>query len=363
MHALWHPLAALSLALAALLAGHAQPVRQIARFAVDDSPVVGLALSPDGGEIAYAGPGGVHILDAKSGAARAVIPDIGGLIQSRGQGVIAFSPDGATLILPPQRQSGSAFLSLWAARTGVKQREIERLSGQEAGAAMFSMAANGKTIAAAANGDGARAIRLFTLPGFQPETVINVSYVLQLALSADGATLAVASATDRLDFYASASAKPEGTLALPVNGWTEPLSALAYSPNGAALAAGFANGGHVELPSPDGTLRTAPNPFPTAPVLLWHVAHGVPQGAPSTLCGPQPDGVANMLWLPDQRGLVITDERGGAKLCPLNGDPAQSISPDIGDAVAIPALAADGHGLAIAVNGKIDVYVLKLNEK
>lgn len=359
MQGLWHPLAALSLALAAPLAAPAQPVRQIAGFLIDDAPVVGLALSPDGREIAYAGTDGVHILDAKTGAPRAVIPEIGGLIQSRGQGVLAFSPDGDTLILPPQRQSGPAFLSLWAARTGAKQRDIEGLPGQDAGAAMLSIAANGKTIAAAANGVGARAIRLFTLPGFQPETVINVSYMLQLALSADGATLAVASAPDRLDFYASAAAKPEGTLGLPVNGWTEPLSALAYSPNGAVLAAGFANGGHVELQSPDGTPRTAPNPFPTAPVLLWHVSHGIPHGAPSTLCGPRPDGVANMLWLPDQRGLVVTDERGGAKLCPLNGGPAQTISADIGDAVAIPALSADGQELAIAVNGKIDVYALQ----
>jgi hypothetical protein len=228
---------------------------------------------------------------------------------------------------------------------------------------MLSVAADGKSLAAAANGLGAREIRIFSLPGLLPSHVIEVPYMVLMALSADGGTIAVATALDRLTFYATASGKPAATLPLPANRWAKPLSALDYSPDGSNLAAGFANGGRVEAPGPDGTLAVVPNPFPTEPVILWHVVHGLPQGTPTKLCGRQPDGVEDLLWLPKGRGVVITDQNGSAKLCPLDGAQAQTISAGTSSAIAIPALSADGRELAIGVNGQINLYELRPDEQ
>jgi hypothetical protein len=341
----------------------ADGIRPIGGFDIQDGPVINLAWSPDGTHLAYCGTDGCHIVEAATGKITASMPGTGGPIAGDGQGVIGFSPDGSTLILPSLRSDNNHFLTLWNTKTGTQTGGIGLLPEQrgDGSAAIAATAANGLSFAALSNGGGAQPVLVYSLPDLKQRQAIRPGpddLTIAIALSPDGRTLAMSRNHNAIVAYNVATGRLAGQAAYQTDSNVQPISGLSYSPDGKYLAAGFSNGGKVQLPGPGNTLLTVPTPWPASPIYIWRLDHGVPYSDPRKLCGAQPQGVLNMLWTKDSRAVIFTDGYGGTKLCPVTGTPAATILQKNDSSGEVPALSPTGDRLAIGADARIDIFAL-----
>jgi WD40 repeat protein len=341
----------------------ADGMRPIGGFDIQDGPVINLAWSPDGVHLAYCGTDGCHIAEAATGKITASMPGTGGPIAGGGQGVIGFSPDGSTLIPPSLQNDNNHFLTFWNTKTGARSGSIGLLPEQrgDGSAAIASTAADGRSFAALSNGGGAQPVLVYSLPDLKPLQAIRPGpddLTIAIALSPDGRAIAMSRNHDTIMAYDIASGRLAGQVGYHADLNVEPISGLSYSPDGKYLAAGFSNGGKVQLPGPGNTLLTVPNPWPTPPIYIWRLDHDVPYGNPRELCGAQPQGVLNMLWTKNSRAVIFTDGYGGTRLCPLTGAPATTILQKDDSSGEVPALSPTGDKLAIGADARIDIFAL-----
>jgi WD40 repeat protein len=185
-----------------------------------DSPILSLAVSPDGMRIATGDLNGNVVLRAMPGGAilrqwNASSQEIKG---------IAFSPDGATLATA----SVDGEVRLWNASSGTLLRA---LSGHTGGATAVAFSSSGATLA---TGDSGGVIRLWNASTGSPQNTLNghTGAITHLAFSPDGTRLASSSldATARLWDVAT------GTEFMVLTGHTEAVSRVAYTPDGSQLA-------------------------------------------------------------------------------------------------------------------------------
>jgi WD40 repeat protein len=341
----------------------ADDMRPVSGFDIPDGPVINLAWSPDGIHLAYCGTEGCHIVEVATGKITASMPGTGGPIAGDGQGVIGFSPDGRTLILPALRNDNDHFLTLWNTKTGAQTGSISLLPEQsgDGTAAIASTAANGRSFAALSNGGGAQPVLVYSLLDLKQLQAIRPGpndLTIAIAMSPDGHAIAMSRNNNAIVAYNIATGHLAGQVIYQTDSNVEPLSGLSYSPDGKYFAAGFSNGGKVQLPGPGNTLLTVPNPWPTSPIYIWRLDHGVPYGGPRKLCGAQPQGVLNMLWTKDGRAVIFTDGYGGTKLCPVTGAPAATILQRDDESGEVPALSPAGDRLAIGADAHIDIFAL-----
>ncbi len=198
-------------------------------YAPQDSPILSLAVAPDGTRIATGDLNGNVVLRAMPGGAilrqwNASSQEIKG---------IAFSPDGATLATA----SMDGEVRLWNASSGTP---IRALSGHTGGATAVAFSNSGAIIA---TGDSGGVIRLWNASTGSLQSTLNghTDAITHLAFSPDGTRLASSSldATARLWDVAT------GTEFMVLTGHTEAVSRVAYTPDGSLLA----------TVSWDGTLR------------------------------------------------------------------------------------------------------------
>jgi Tol biopolymer transport system component len=341
----------------------ADGMRPIGGFDVPDGPIVNLAWSPDGTHLAYCGTDGCHTVEVANGKITASMPGTGGPIAGDGQGVIGFSPDGNTLILPALRNDNNHFLTFWNTKTGAQTGSIGLLPGQrgDGSAAIASMAANGRSFAALSNGGGAQPVLIYSLPDLKQRQAIHPGpndLTIAIAMSPDGRAIAMSRNNNAIVAYDIATGRLAGQVTYQTDLNVEPISGLSYSPDGKYLAAGFSNGGKVQVPGPGNTMLTVPNPWPTSPIYIWRLDHGVPYGGPSKLCGAQPQGVLNLLWTKDSHAVIFTDGYGSTKLCPVTGAPPTIIRQKDDDSGEVPALSPTGDRLAIGADAHIDIFAL-----
>ncbi len=362
-------------ALAALCAadgglGQAAPAQQTADFHIADDPVIDLAWAPDGEHIAYCGTNGCHVLDAATGAVTADMRDAYSGIAAGGDGVMAFTPDGNTLILAPPAAETGNFLSLWDVHTGARIRSIP-FDATLPGHSPAEMASSSKNLAvlAASTRDRASPIVIFSLPTMRTTAIIPASPFgspLSIALAPSGGQIALTNDDSTVVVLDVASGKLLGRVSYTA-GWAnkfdwsvQPPAGLAFSPDDRYLAMGFANIGSSQVFGPNGTMTPVPSPWPTEPVYIWHVTGGVPNGAPMKLCGAQEYGVQTLLWTADSRAVIYTDGRGTLMFCPLTGAPAMTLFKPFLRDEAVPALSPNGREIALGIAAHI--YILKTPE-
>jgi WD40 repeat protein len=284
---------------------------------VTGGPVAALAFGSDGAMLATAGGDGeVELWDTGTQA------QTGAPLAAQGSGGVsslAFSPAGGTLAT-----GGSGVIELWDP-TGFHQVSAPLVVGMPSGGhGRAAIAADGGMLAVTG---GQRTVRLWDLGTRRPAgaPVSSEGDVTGLALSPDGATLAVVTAGG-IQLWATATGRRLGG-PLAAAG----TAAVAFSPDGKALAAVDADG-RVRLwdvatrrqtGSPmrvgAGTTALALGPGGTTlvtadgdgTVRLWDVATGQQIGAPMTAgVGP----VYAAAFSPDGTTLVTADGDGTVRL-------------------------------------------------
>jgi WD40 repeat protein len=339
------------------------------RFTVAQGTIVNLAWSPDGQSLAYCGFGdavgnhaGCAVINAASGKVETIFPQTDDAIAGNGNGVLAFA-SADRLLLPARWHSHTGFVTLWDVATGRAAGGINLAAAAGEGsqtASQLSLAASRASFAATQG--GAHKVRIYALPGLRLVRAIaprRGQGVMNISLAADGRFLAVRLSARRITVFNVASGATVGTIGFDRNRDTAPASALAMSPNDRYLAVGFENGGVVQVPGGDGKLETLPNPWPMRPILVWPLIGGVGAGPPKALCGPQTQGVLNMVWTPDSHALIFTDNRGTVVSCPVSGAAGTILLHRRGNAVQIPAISPDGRRLAVGAGDQIVIIALK----
>jgi WD40 repeat protein len=194
-----------------------------------DSPILCLAVSPDGTRVATGDWNGNVVLRAMpSGTIMRQWNASGQEIKG-----LAFSPDGAVLATA----SMEGEVRLWDAAGGTL---IRTLSGHAGGATAVAFSSSGTTIA---TGDSGGVIRLWNTNTGNLQSTLNghAGAITHLAFSPDGARLASSSIDTTVRLWDVATSTEFMTL----TGHAEAVSRVAYTPDGALLA----------TVSWDGTLR------------------------------------------------------------------------------------------------------------
>jgi WD40 repeat protein len=357
------PIIAAALCAAALVCwawlAQAPSIHVAGGFDVTDGPIINLAWSPDGQYIVLCGGVGCQIRDAATGTLKRTLPHTADGIGEDGYGVLGFLNTGKTVILPGTYNAKDEFLTFWNVSDG-SIAGVLKVSPKEGGlgtASMITIAANGSDFAAILN-DAQPLIHIFRAdPVAETQTMSlpDGRYMKLFAMSPDGTTLAIAENDRDIVTYDTKTLKRLGSVNYVLNTYTDFVTSLAFSPDGNFIAAGFSNGGLDQTAGPGGTMITQPNPWPTQPVLVWHVVGHIPFGDPIKLCDIQPQGAPNMIWTANSSAIIFNDSYGATKLCKLDGSPAQTIfESDAG--VALPVLSPDGSTLAVGE----DNYVTKL---
>ena len=245
-----------------------------------DSPILCLAVSPDGTRIATGDFGGKVVLRSMPG---------GTILRQWNAGSqeiksVAFSPDGT--ILATASMDGE--VRLWTASSGTL---IRALSGHTGGATAVAFSNGGALIA---TGDSGGIVRIWNAGTGNLQRTLNghTDAITHLAFSPDGARLASSSldATVRLWDIAT------GTEFMTLTGHTEPVSRVAYTPDGSLLA----------TVSWDGTLR------------IWHANTGALHRQLSVSTLP----LHALAMSPDGQTVLIGGEQGLA-LAWVTGPPNQ----------------------------------------
>jgi WD40 repeat protein len=341
----------------------------VTRFTVPQGTIVNIAWSPDGKSLAYCGFGdqsgdhaGCAIMNAASGKIETMFPQTEDAIAGNGNGVLAFvSAD--RLLLPALWHSRTGLMTLWDVHTGKLVGGVNFPPMSDEGsqtAAQLSLAADRGRVAATQGGP--YPVRVYTVPGLRLVRMIapvRGQAVMNIALAADGRFLAARLDAYRVTLFNVSTGAVLGSIHWDFNRDTAPASALAISPDDRFLAVGFENGGEVQVPSSDGTLKTVASPWPMRPILIWPLSDGVAAGPPRALCGPQTQGVLDMVWTPDSHGVIFTDNRGTVVSCPLTGVAGTILLHRDRSAVQIPAISPHGQRLAIGAGDQIMIMPLK----
>jgi hypothetical protein len=244
---------------------------------------------------------------------------------------LAFSPDAHTLAV----STGGGTVRLWDVRTGEARltlTEVSERAGQVAEAiTCLAFAPDGRHLWTGSR--RGQVTRWDTGTGRRELLVQRRGWVHAVAVSPDGALLAVADAVTGISCWELPGCAPRPPLSQPRRGNPQGVERLAFSPDGAALAAGYWDGevrlwdvtGGAERPglrgpsthvhslsfSADG--RTLAVGFrrevtmrgwgPPHPALLWDTARGSVRLA---VAGDQPTLAAALT--PDGRWLLTGDE-------------------------------------------------------
>jgi WD40 repeat protein len=183
-----------------------------------DSPILALAVSPDGSRVATGDwDGNVVVRSMPGGTILRQWNASSSEIKS-----IAFSPDGATLATASLDDS----VRIWNASTGT---QIRTLSGHTGGATAVAFSADGTLIA---TGDAGGAVRLWNASTGNLIRTINAhaGAVSALAFSPDGTRLASSSLDATAKLWDVATGTEVLTLSHP-----DTVSRVAYTPDGALL--------------------------------------------------------------------------------------------------------------------------------
>jgi WD40 repeat protein len=222
-----------------------------------------------------------------------------------------FLPDGKTAV-----SAGYDAVRVWDLASG---RELRHF-GPPGGACALALAADGKTLAAASTGVSlwdvttGREIRQLEPSAGGPGGVARVAF------SPDGKTLAAATYPARLRLWDAAT----GRLLRELSGHRRQIYALAYAPDGKALAAGDDAGVHLWDPAAGKEVRTIPHePDRFAQPHLQAVAFS-PDGRLLAVgtwhrtvrlwdtttwqevrrLGPHPGGILSLTFAPDGKALL-----------------------------------------------------------
>jgi WD40 repeat protein len=259
------------------------------------APVTDVAFAPDGTAVASAGDDGLDRVWAQLGA-----PE---LTHAAGRypTAVAWSPNAACLATA----DASGAITVWQVGTG---QDIVRLTAGHDRVYGLAWSPDGSSLASGSWDGNATIWRLASPSG-------KVSYhsaggVGKLAWSANGDTVAIATAAGNLVLLASSDAKPVRT----VHVVDAPLWSLSWAPDGATIAVGVGDysattGGHyaVFLVDPaDGTVRTTLHPT-TGPV--WALAYS-PDGRGLAVGGGAFEGLHPPVQYVDYRVSVLRPSDG-----------------------------------------------------
>ncbi len=340
-----------------------------ASFIVPEGTIVNLAWSPDGKSLAYCTYGdvfgnhaGCRLIDASSGALETNFPRTQNPIAGHGDGVLGFVTP-RTLLLPALWNNPNGFITLWNTTNGQPEGAINlppdpKIADQSA--ASLSLAGNRRSFAAMRG--GLYPVYLYNLPSlnllqtFSPHADHGVD---NIALSAGGDFLAIANGQNAVETYDTKTGQRLGEADYNFDPQISLLTATAFSPDDRHLAVGFQNWGPKRIMGANNQWVTLPTPWPMAPIYIWPLRNGAPFGQAQQICGKQDQGVLNMVWVPNGKAIIFTDNVGNVVSCPLTGTPGTVLLQRDLNAVQIPAISPDGTKLAVAADNQITVISLK----
>jgi RNA polymerase sigma factor (sigma-70 family) len=198
-----------------------------------------VALTPDGKALAIGQDAVIHFYDLASGKEVRLIESPLGDLES-----LAFSADGK---LMASGHLGQPFI-LWDFASG---KQLARLPARHNRSNFVAFSPDGKTLATSDTLD--RTIRLFDLALRKEHQLTRPSYVKTIAFSPNGATIAAGGQDGTIALWDVSSGKPAGVMRSPHKN----VHAVAWSPDGKTLAAS------------DYDLEAA-----TACIRLWNMATG-----------------------------------------------------------------------------------------
>jgi WD40 repeat protein len=371
--------------------------RRVRSEAIQPVPILptAAAISPDGATVAIGSEtGSVWLVDPITGAAR------------RGRGgdttavaSVVYAPDGKTAMTV---DDGGKVI-LWRPATATETAALSGPAGRvrdatvsPSGSTLYTAAVGGALLAWDLTGRRSfgRAARLgASWPCCEPDTPPTPA----LALSPDGSRFAVVIGSSTVGVFSTDTFQRQASFAIEPEG--DPITALAWSPTGAALAVG-AHGGVAQLWSVNGkprferslfglgprdrqtqtiqALAFSPNgallaaagktppprlgllsavPLATATMAMWRVGTGRLLGPPADLgAGNSANGSDAVAFSPDGRLVAVTLLAGGVRIFDASTGRDLRTLADRGDDTISVAFSPRGMLASGTLGGNVDMW-------